>query len=99
MREFNQEITRAAVEGPMWLPGQATIFPTRILLKNEADLFRPNPTFQLLFPRNGLQHVGVIFVKDELIDFVRFREAFEYAFFVLPDAAFQIAGDAYVKSA
>ncbi len=66
---------------------------------NQGQLLLATPSFELLFACNGCADVLVLLVVEKTGAAVGLREAFKCAFFVLPDAYVELAGDTDVECA
>ena len=67
------------------------------MLFYQGELPGPVPFFQLLFSRDGAEHVVQQLEIHEAMHAVFFGETFNQIIFMLPDALYELAGDADVK--
>ena len=70
------------------------IVPLRIRLCNQGVLLRPPPALELLFTRDGLLDVAVVFAMDQVDAVIALRKSPAlFADAMLPDSHVQVIGD------
>ena len=73
--------------------------PLRIYLLNQPDLPRALPLLDLLLTDDGVADVGMLFKIHQAMDLILPGKALPHIGFMLPDALYQLAGDAGVERA
>ena len=77
-------------------PVLAQVFPKRVIVFNQVDLFVTPPALELLLAGDGVVDITEFLVVSQPCDIVLGGELGARLLFVLPHPAFQVVGDADV---
>jgi len=90
-------ILSEAEDLPSVEPRRAQVLPSRVLSFNQRDFLSPQPSFNRLFPGNGIVYILGRLIVNETMNSVIPSEAGVDIVLMLPGAPVEVVGDASLK--